>query len=333
MVYITSKKIGGKNRYFLVKSVRIEKKVEKITISLGDRKPNKKEVGILNEISAPLFYLKEAELKAEHAAKQYKSKYLTKKHTIYIETLRHFYKIYLHKLSPSELDNYKENFLIKYVYNTTSIEGNTTTLPETALILTKKIAPKGKELREIYEIENYEKLMQFMDKYNGDITKRLTLRIHKILMKNIDEKEAGKFRKIKVFIPGSKMKPADPKNIEKKIDDLIAYYTRSNKRCPLEVAAIFHHEFERIHPFTDGNGRVGRELLNFILKKNNFPPIIIEVKKRQEYIKSLMKADGGNMMYLILFIMETLVNQYKNLMKIDKKEIEKKIEIIKTRKI
>lgn len=245
-----------------------------------------------------------------------------------IEILRHFYRIYLHKLNPSELEKYKENFLVRYVYNTTSIEGNTTTLPETALILVNKITPKGKKMREIYEIENYEKLIVYMNKYRGDINKKLILKIHQILLNNIDNDTAGKFRASKVYIPGSEMKPPDPLEVEPMMEDLIDYYYKNKNMCPLELSVIFHHKFESIHPFTDGNGRVGRELLNFILKKSGFPPLIIEVKKRQKYIKSLMKADDGHISSLMDFISETLIKQYQDLIKIDANKIDKKVEEI-----
>lgn len=327
MSYVTSKKIGSKRYFFLVKAVRMEDDIKKITFSLGTKKPTLKKILDLKEIAEPYFFFKESELKAEITSKKYSSEYFSKEEIKKIEILRHFYKIYLHKLKPPELQKHKENFMVKYVYNTTSIEGNTTTLPETALILLKRIAPEGKELREIYEIQNYEALIEYMDKHKGDVTKKLMLKIHEILLKNIDE-YAGNFRKVRVFIPGSEIIIPKPEKVETLVEDIIGYYYESRNRYPLELAVDFHHKFESIHPFTDGNGRVGRELLNFILKKHNFPPVIIEVKNRQKYIKALMKADEGNIEHLITFVRDTLINQYDYMMDVDIENIKRKIEHI-----
>ena len=329
MVYVTSKMIGEKRRFFLAKSVRIGKNVEKILIPLGNREPTKDEIDKVKEIVNPLICIKEAKLKAQYTSNKYQSEFFNPNEIEKLEILRFYYKNYLHKLNPSELEKYMENFLVRYVYNTTGIEGNSTTLPETALILIKNITPSGKNIREIYEIANYEKLIEFMDAYNGDISKKLILAIHGIILKNIDDDNAGIFRKIKVHIIGSDLRMPNPKEIEQKTDDLVKYYYESKKKMyPLEIAAIFHHKFERIHPFVDGNGRVGRELLNFILKKCDFPPVILEVKHRQEYIRALMSADKGSYERLIRFITDTLYRQYDDLLKIEEEDAKQSLNSI-----
>jgi len=329
MVYLSTKTVGGEKRFFLVKSIRIGGKVEKISISLGSKKPGMEKIKLLSEIAEPKFCLEEATLKAEHTSKKYKSEYIDEKKIKKIEFTRHFYKSYLHRLKPSELEKYRQNFLVRYAFNTTNIEGNSTTLPETALILLKKIAPEGRELREIYEIENYGKLVEFMDSYGGELTKKFILKVHEILLSNIDD-NAGKFRKIRVHIIGSEIRLSDPKDIETKISELIEHYNRSDNLHPFELVSVLHHMFEKIHPFSDGNGRVGRELINFVLKKKGYPPLVIEVKRRQRYIKALMKADSGEIEYLIDFITETFLEQYDHLTEIDIDEINKKIEDVKS---
>ena len=326
MVYITSKIIGKKRRFFLAKSIRIGKEVKKILIPVGDKEPGKTGIDKLKETLDPLICIKEAKLKAQYTSKRYRSEFFNPGEIQKLEILRLYYKNYLHKLNPGELEKYMENFLVRYVYNTTGIEGNSTTLPETAQILIKKITPSGKNIREIYEIANYEKLIEFMDAYSGDISKKLILGIHSIILKNIDDDNAGRFRNIKVHIIGSDLKLPDPGQIEQKMDDLIRHYYASKKETyPLETAAIFHHKFERIHPFVDGNGRVGRELLNFILKKCDFPPVILEVKHRQEYIRALMSADKGNYERLIRFITDTLYRQYDDLLKTGEEDAKKSL--------
>jgi Fic family protein len=196
----------------------------------------------------------------------------------------------------SQYENYYENFVTEFTYDTNAIEGSTVTLQETGLILFDKIVPEGRSIREINEVQNHKDAFDYMLRYNGDINKNFVLKLHKLLMHNILWKYAGKFRDVQVYVRGAGFMPPPPEDVEKQFKHLMLWY-RSNKRKynPVVVAAYFHHVFESIHPFRDGNGRVGRLLLNFILRKNSLPMINIKYRERGKYYEALEAGNAGNL--------------------------------------
>jgi Fic family protein len=212
---------------------------------------------------------------------------------------------------PGELEKYRESFDIRYVYHTTAIEGNTLTIQETGLVLDKGLAPARKKLREIHEVENFRKVLEFRRSYKKEITPDFILKLHELIQRNIDDESAGAIRKVQIFISGSNYEPPPAIVVEEELKALIKWYNNNRKKMnPLELAADFHHRFEEIHPFVDGNGRVGRELMNFILQKNGYPAIIIPVERREEYIDALEDAHNGNLKPFLEFLVEIFVEDY-----------------------
>ncbi|MBI4177321.1 MAG: Fic family protein [Candidatus Aenigmarchaeota archaeon] len=192
--------------------------------------------------------------------------------------------------------NRYENFVTKFTYDTNAIEGSTVTLQETALILFDKVVPEGKTIREINEVQNHRDAFDYMMRYTGDISKVFVLKLHRLLMHNILWKHAGKFRDVQVYVRGATFTPPRPGNVENEFKRLMIWYRANKKRYhPVAVAAYFHHAFESIHPFRDGNGRVGRLLLNFILKKNNLPMVNIQNKRKGRYYEALEAGNKGNL--------------------------------------
>jgi len=204
-------------------------------------------------------------------------------------------------------ENYYERFVTEFTYDTNAIEGSTVTLQETALILFDKIVPEGKSLREISEVQNHKDAFDYMLSFKGDISKDFVLKMHKILMHNILWKYAGAFRDVQVYIRGAGFMPAPPDKVAQQFKKLMLWY-RSNKRKyhPVVVAAYFHHVFESIHPFRDGNGRVGRLLLNFILRKNGLPMVNIKYRGRADYYAALEAGNKGNLRPLADLIVKYL---------------------------
>lgn len=185
-------------------------------------------------------------------------------------------------------DSNLKNFLIKYTYNTNAIEGSTLTLRETSLILKDKITPKGKSLTEIKEAENHAKAFEFMYLYKKDIDKSFILQVHKLLMKDIKDEFAGKIRDFNVSIGGVLFKPPSFEALSYELKSLFKWYEKTKSRLhPFELASLAHLKFVTIHPFGDGNGRTSRLLMNFILKKNDFPMLDIPYANREDYYDSL----------------------------------------------
>lgn len=224
-----------------------------------------------------------------------------------IRRIKEAYQQSKKKMGSDQYENYYENFITEFTYDTNAIEGSTVTLQETALILFDKIVPEGKSIREINEVQNHKDAFDYMLDHRGDIKKTFVLKLHKLLMHNILWKHAGKFRDVQVYVRGANFVPPRPEDVEKEFRKLMLWY-RSNKRKynPVVLAAYFHHVFESIHPFRDGNGRVGRLLLNFILRKNDLPMINIKYKNRMKYYKALETGNKGNLKPLVEIIIKYL---------------------------
>jgi Fic family protein len=205
-----------------------------------------------------------------------------------------------------------EAFISLFTYDSTNIEGNTFTLQETAQLLFEGITPR-KSLREINEIVNHKEAFDYLLKTKLDISKNLILKLHEKVTKNTLDTEfnnqIGKYRNVQVYIRGVEWLPSKPKDVPFEMAKLLSWYTKNKKKLhPLIVSAYFHVIFEMIHPFVDGNGRVGRLLMNFILHKNGFPMINIPNKQKYKYYNSLEKAQvKGDLKDFIKFLYELMI--------------------------
>lgn len=199
-------------------------------------------------------------------------------------------------LPKSALEKMYENIKTEYVYNSNAIEGNSLTLKETEIVLEYGITVKGKSLKDHIEAKNQAYAIDFLMeevKNKKEITKRLIKEFHQIVIGDIDREIAGKFRTWGVGIGGSTTETAKFYHIEEELDKLIDNYNKDEKDV-IEKAARFHADFEKIHPFGDGNGRTGRLLMNLELMKEGYPITIIRLEDRLEYYESLEKAQTTN---------------------------------------
>jgi len=246
-------------------------------------------------------------LRSEH----YRNHTVSKRIILGLEMIHMHYQNYLASLYPSALEKYTREFNVRYVHHTTAMEGNTLSLRETSLLLDHGLSPQNKHLREVYEIENYHSILDFVSNPNKKLSLRFICRLNRLVQNHIDDNAAGDLRKVDISISGSDWKPTPHVFVEEELKDLIEWYSRNARSMhPFEVAALFHHRFTQIHPFVDGNGRVGRELMNFILRKSGYPPIIIHVERRKEYLDALEEADNGNDIQLLKFLYSELQADY-----------------------
>jgi Fic family protein len=182
-----------------------------------------------------------------------------------------------------------QELAIVFTYNTNAIEGSTITLDETRLILQDKVAP-NKPLRDVKETESHAKVFLEMLGSQEEFSRALLLRWHKNIFQEVKPEIAGQFRTYGVMV-GSHLSP-DWHRVDWLIDQLVAFVHGSGMN-PVEVAARAHYMFEKTHPFGDGNGRIGRLLMNYILWRSGYPMLIIERKKRQNYYRALEKPEEG----------------------------------------
>nr|WP_244991536.1 Fic family protein [Clostridium senegalense] len=204
-------------------------------------------------------------------------------------------------LNNHQLKNLKKYFDIELTYNSNAIEGNTLTITETKVILEDGITiGKGKSLKEHLEVINHKEAIDYVDDIvskNLDISESVIKNLHYIILKSIDNKNAGQYRKTNVLISGSKHRPPESFLVEEKMRELLSwYFENKNILHPIQLAAEFHFRYVYIHPFIDGNGRSARLLMNLILMRNGYPITVIETEHREEYMRALEKASTeGNL--------------------------------------
>lgn len=188
-----------------------------------------------------------------------------------------------------------QEIAVAFTYNTNAIEGSTITLEEARLILEDKVAP-NKPLKDIRETESHAAVFLGMLKTKERISKKHLLKWHEEIFKDTKPDIAGRFRNYLVRV-GPYVAP-DWRNVEKLMKQLIAFVNESQLNS-VELAARAHFVFEKIHPFGDGNGRIGRLLMNYVLWKNGYPMLIIEYAKRKSYYKALQRSEDGFVNYFI----------------------------------
>jgi len=196
----------------------------------------------------------------------------------------------------NEFDNLKigkESLLImideaeipEAVYNSNAIENSTLTLKETEKILLDMEVSRDVSVREVFEAKNLARVVEYIrtKSQSTEVNKEIILLLHQMLIGGINDKIAGRFRTKGEYVRvGSYIAPP-PEQVEQMIESILTEYT-SNLSCYfLDKIAKFHLDFETIHPFNDGNGRIGRVLACFQLQRLGFPMIIIKNKEKQEY--------------------------------------------------
>lgn len=202
-------------------------------------------------------------------------------------------KIRILKIQFSKLSKGKESLLkiinevelSESIYNSNAIENSTLTLKETEKILMDLEIARNLSVREVFEAKNLAMIMQYVKKplIKPNLTIKALLLLHQMLMNNIDDKIAGHFRQKGEYVRvGSHIAPP-PEKVEEMIDDLLLDYDNNHHEYFLDKIAKFHLDFETIHPFLDGNGRMGRVLINYQLHSLGFPNIIIRNKEKQKY--------------------------------------------------
>ncbi len=171
------------------------------------------------------------------------------------------------------------------VYNSNAIENSTLTLEDTEKILAGDTLNRNMNVREIFEAKNLAKITEsLLEKPKEKLSINLILELHKILLTHIDDTIAGRFRCGKEWVRVGNHLGANPQFVYSLIEELVDEYNHNKNLYFLDVIARFHAEFETIHPFVDGNGRMGRVLINIQLINSGFPPIIIQNKsKHTEY--------------------------------------------------
>ncbi len=177
------------------------------------------------------------------------------------------------------------------VYNSNAIENSTLTLKETEKILMEMEVSRKVTVREVFETKNLARVINYKKNKSQEqeLSVKLILFLHQMLIGGIDDNIAGRFRQGNEYVRIGTTIGIPPEHIENRINELIVEYSGNITSYFLEKIAKFHLEFEVIHPFVDGNGRIGRAVLNYQLLRLGFPRIIIRDKDKKRYYDSFNK--------------------------------------------
>ncbi len=199
------------------------------------------------------------------------------------------------------------------VYNSNAIENSTLSIEETEKILLEQMLSRNVSVREVYEAKNLARVMEYkrIRAKDSELKEELILQIHQILMGGIDDPIAGRYRRKGEYVRvGTHIAPA-PEHVERMLENVLIDYTSDLNAYFLDKIALFHLKFESIHPFCDGNGRLGRVIINFQLLQLGLPRIIIRNSEKERYYQAFRDyadKDSSKTMESILFLglMESL---------------------------
>ncbi len=193
--------------------------------------------------------------------------------------------------------NLDDWFRVELTYTSNAIEGNTLTRRETALVVEKGLTVGGKSLTEHLEATNHAHALDWVkeqvNRKPTKLTEKDILHIHDIILKGIDDANAGHYRCVPVRISGSAVVLPNPRKVPDLMAEFVKWLGLGEKLHPIELAAQAHYRLVTIHPFVDGNGRTARLLMNMILLMMGYPAAIIRKRDRLAYISSLEKAQLG----------------------------------------
>lgn len=217
------------------------------------------------------------------------------------------------------LKSLRESINLEWTYNSNGIEGNTLTLRETQIVL-EGITVGGKSIKEHLEAINHEKAILFLDdlvKDNEPISEWNIKNIHQLILKDIDNENAGRYRKENVTIKGATHIPPDYLKVPELMEKLILTYNTWSEYHPIIQAALLHGELVKIHPFVDGNGRTSRLLMNLVLMNKGYNPVIIKKESRLKYYEALDKAHiTGNYTDFVKLVTKLEIEMLKKLLEL-----------------
>jgi len=270
MVTIKKKVLKGQIYYYLEHSIRNGKQVQKKEIYLG------------REIPSNIEEIRKRFLDDIHRKRWY----------VDVDKIKHRFSKEQKVIPKSVREKGLQNFVTKFTYDTQRIEGSTLTHRETADLLERGITPKSKPFRDAQEAEAHRDLFYEILKSKKELSLQVVLEWHWNLFQKTKPDIAGKIRKYQVAIGGSKFIPPSPVEVFPMLTEFFQWYHKNqNKLHPVELTAIAHLKFVTIHPFGDGNGRISRLVMNFILNRKNYPMLDIPYEVRNSYYNALERSN------------------------------------------
>lgn len=202
----------------------------------------------------------------------------------------------LRPLPNDVVEELRHRFEVAFTHHSTAIEGNTLTQSETQIVIEKGITIGGKSVADHLEVIGHKEALDFVIELADDktpIDERVIREIHCLVMKDLGNGDIGRYRSLDIKAAGSGYVYPPHLKVPEQMADFVAWINEPSQLHPVEFATEAHVRFVTIHPFRDGNGRVGRLLLNLILLRHGYPIAVLNVQKRAEYIGSLEAIQAG----------------------------------------
>ncbi len=200
-------------------------------------------------------------------------------------------------LPPELVKNLDEWFKVELTYTSNAIEGNTLTRAETALVIEKGLTVQGKSLTEHLEATNHVEALEYIKTLAGkkrqDITEQDILDINRLILNKIEAVNAGRYRTQHARLTETDVILPNPVKVPELMEEFMGWLVGDNSDHTVKIGADAHYKLVSIHPFSDGNGRTSRLLMNLLFMQGGYPPAIIRKEDRLAYINSLEKAQKG----------------------------------------
>ncbi len=232
-----------------------------------------------------------------------------------------YYKNRLDTLRPLSAEtrrSLQEYYKIGLTYTSNALEGNSLTESETKIVIENGLTVAGKPLRDVYEVLGHANAYDYLQQMMQDIslTEEQLLVLHRLFYERIDASSAGQYRTVQVFLSGSRYSLPLPEEVSRLMQEFVRWFNANEGLIhPVKFAAMAHQRFVFIHPFIDGNGRVARLLMNFVLLRAGYQIAIIPPVLRREYIAALETAHENTEPFMA-FIAGCVVETQKDLLRL-----------------
>ena len=294
MIRFEQKKSRNTTYYYLTERVLVNGKYKKIQVFIGKNVPT----------DVTHFYrtLREKELALLPKINSYPDSLLLPTHYKKIERTRINWKYYTAKLSEAKRERLMSVFAILFIYESNAIEGSRLSQQEVEAIIRNQYIKKSLPRHEVQEAKNAVRAFAMIQSSDFSVTQKSLKQLHQTVVEGLNIPFGFKRQNIVV----NNKQTTDPSDVRAELKKLLFWYKSNKHRMhPFERALIFHNRFEHIHPFTDGNGRVGRLILNWMLLKDGYGVILLRNRSRTAYFGALDKGDEGRYRNLLTLASKT----------------------------
>lgn len=307
MIRFEQKKIRNTTYFYLSERIPVEGKYKKIQVFLGKSVPTDMQgffAALANKERA--MFLKQ---------NQFAGSVLIGAHYKALEQSRIDWKYFVAQRTQGQYQKILNRFAISFIYESNAIEGSRLSQMDVAAIVQKQYVKKSLPRPEVKEAENAIKAFEYIQGTDFSLTQKQLKQLHAIVVDGLNVPLG--FKKESIVV--NNKKTADPRDVRTELQKLFAWYKNSRGNVhPFERAVIFHNRFEHIHPFTDGNGRIGRLILNWMLLKDGYGVILFKNQNRKAYFSALDKGDEGRHRNILTLATKTYQNTISHIIASEK---------------